>query len=297
MSRVSYNNEHRILSRYFHEISAYPLLQHEDELKLVRRMEQGDTDAATRLVQSNLSFVVKVANEYRTLGVPFEDLLNEGNLGLIEATKRYDPTKGTKFITYAIWWIRKSILKALADHSLVVRMPAYRRKKIYELKRAESALREGLGRIPTREEVASELAIKVTQVDRIRGMHLVETSLDKSFGDDNAGSLHEFLADDTLSVEDRMLGEEAGRLVAEAFRQLSKREQDVLGWRLALKGRSSLTLKQVAHKLGVSRERVRQIENEAKHRLRRFLAASARDCSLGRLSQTAYVAGLECRRT
>ena len=260
------------LSRYLREISVFPLLEKEDEQKLVRRLKQGDADAASSLVESNLSFVVKIASEYRTLGMPFEDLLNEGNLGLIEAANRFNPAKGTRFITYAIWWIRKKMLKAIADHSLVVRVPQYRRKKVYDVKRAESTLRGALGRQPTREEVAGHLSVSVKQVDHARRQSLVSTSLDQEVGEDSATPLHEFLTDDKLSAEQKLLTEEAGHQVALAFQRLTPREQAVLGWRLALGRPTPLTLKQVGERLDISRERVRQIESVAKIRLRRMLA-------------------------
>ena len=281
-------DEHRVLSLYLREIRAFPLLSREDEQRLFHQNEQGDPDALARLVESNLSFVIKVAAEYRSLGVPFEDLVNEGNLGLIEAAKRYDPSKDTKFITYAIWWIRKMILKAITDRSLVVRVPGYRRKKIYELRKAEAALLGRLGRAPTREEIARHLSASVAHVDKVRSLHLVDFSLDRSLGRDGAAPLQEFLADCGESVEQRLLSEEAGSLVADAYRLLSPREQAVLGWRYGLGGQSALTLKEIGGRLSLSRERVRQIENEAKRRLRRWLAPSLGMSSNGRRRHTAF---------
>ncbi len=264
------------LSRYLREIKSFPLLEQADEQQLVRKLEQGDRDAGARLIQSNLSFVVKVATEYRSLGIPFEDLLNEGNLGLIEATRRFDGSKGTRFITYAIWWIRKAMLKAIADHSLVVRVPTYRRKKISELKHAETELKARLGRAPSREELADQLDLSVTQIDRFRGQQMAQASLDRPVGDDGATSMLEFLADDSLSVEERMLHEETGALVADAYKKLSPRHQEVLAWRLGLHGRPPRTLKEISTRMNVSRERVRQIENEARLRLRKILLSKIR---------------------
>ena len=278
MSRIT-SHENGALSRYLREIRTFPRLEREDEQQLLCRIDEGDPEATTRLVESNLGFVVKVAMEYRSLGVPFEDLLNEGNLGLIEAAKRFDGSKGTKFITYAIWWIRKSILKSIADHALVVRVPSYRRRKIYNLKKAETELRNRFDREPTREELAKQLKARVVDIDRLRGVHLVSTSLDQKIGEEPSASLNDFLADDSDSVEERLLSEEAGLMVTDAFRQLSNREQAVLGWRLALEGPTSLTLQQIGKRLKISRERVRQIESGAKHRLRRILVASLRKSS------------------
>ena len=153
----SQNERGSLLSRYFSEIRDYPLLTKEQEQTLADNVKNGCTSSLNELIESNLSFVVKVASEYRNLGLPFEDLLNEGNIGLIEAAHRYDASKGTKFITYAIWWIRKSILKALSEHSNLVRVPTYQMKKVKEIRDAENSLRRSLGRKPKREEISERL--------------------------------------------------------------------------------------------------------------------------------------------
>ncbi|HNX19463.1 MAG TPA: sigma-70 family RNA polymerase sigma factor, partial [Acidobacteriota bacterium] len=158
------NSDRSVLSRYFSEIRAYPLLTKEQEQQLAHRVRKGDKDAFEHLVASNLSFVVKVASEYRNLGLPLEDLLNEGNLGLIEAARRYDPEKGTKFITYAIWWIRKAILKALAEQVNLVRVPTYQMKKVKQVREAEHTLRKELGRAPERHEISDRLDTTLKKV-------------------------------------------------------------------------------------------------------------------------------------
>ena len=164
---VSTKERSSVLSRYFTEIREYPLLSKEEEQKLARCVKAGDKDALNELIESNLSFVVKVASEYRNLGLPFEDLLNEGNLGLIEAAHRYDAGKGTKFITYAIWWIRKSILKALSERSSLVRVPSYQMKKVREIRETERSLSRTLGRKPDRAEVSAELERSLAKVDQV----------------------------------------------------------------------------------------------------------------------------------
>ena len=269
-------NEPRALSRYLREIRQLPLLGPAEEKLLVCRVEKGDPEAVVSLIESNLSFVVKIAAEYRSLGVPFEDLLNDGNLGLIEATRRFDPGRGNKFITYAIWWIRKAILESIANHAIVVRMPAYRRKKVYEFRKAETTLRNRLDRLPTSEETARHLKVSISDIDKLRCLHLAHSSLDRKIGAEDSPSPLEFLKDDRSSAEDNLLSEEAGAQMARAFERLTKREKDILGWRLGLGGQSPLTLKQIGKQLDISRERVRQIENEAKQRLRRWVAASMR---------------------
>jgi RNA polymerase primary sigma factor len=152
-----------VLSQYFSEIREYPLLTKEEEQSLARDIQRGSREALDELVKSNLSFVAKVASEYRSLGLPFEDLLNEGNVGLIQAAQRFDPTKDNKFISYAIWWIRKAILKALSEKSHVVRMPYSQIKKFKEIRRAEKQLQRSLGRRPNREEISDHLCTGSTR--------------------------------------------------------------------------------------------------------------------------------------
>src|SRR5499426_2352263 len=156
-----------VLSRYFSEIRRYSLLSREQEVSLAKRVLKGDRQSLNDLIESNLSFVAKVASEYRNLGLPFEDLLNEGNLGLIEAAHRFDHRKGTKFITYAIWWIRKAILKALSEQSNLVRVPNYQMKKVKEVRDVERNLRKELGRKPKREEICDKLDASMSKVDEI----------------------------------------------------------------------------------------------------------------------------------
>ncbi|MDH3786459.1 MAG: sigma-70 family RNA polymerase sigma factor, partial [Acidobacteriota bacterium] len=156
-----------ILSHYFSEIRDFPLLTKEEEKSLARDIQNGNSAAINDLVESNLSFVAKVASEYRSLGIPFEDLLNEGNIGLIEAAHRFDASKDTKFISYAIWWIRKSILKALSEQSHVVRLPYSQLKKVKEIRRAEQHLSRELDRKPTREEISKYLDRSVAKIDKV----------------------------------------------------------------------------------------------------------------------------------
>lgn len=265
------NPDKTVLSRYFTEIRGYPLLTKEQEQQLARRVQRGDKEAFEHLVASNLSFVVKVASEYRNLGLPLEDLLNEGNLGLIEAARRYDPTKGTKFITYAIWWIRKSILKALAEQVNLVRVPTYQMKKVKQVREAEHTLRKELGRSPERHEISDRLDVSLRKVEQTLQVHAREMSLDETVGKEKTSLVSDYLVDpDVESPEERLLKREGSSLVAEAFEHLSENERIVIRHRFGLDGCPILTLKEIGEKMGVSRERVRQIETQAKLRLRRL---------------------------
>src|SRR5947208_10339152 len=186
------------VSKYLSDIGEFPLLTREEEQKLAACLSNKEkVGALNELVESNLSFVVKIASEYRNLGLPFEDLLNEGNIGLIEAAHHFDHSKGTKFITYAIWWIRKSILRALSEHALV-RVPSYQMKKVKEVRDVERQLRRELGRKPKREEICAQLDSTVAKVDEILQLSLRELSLDEKVGKERDTPIVEYLADDDV---------------------------------------------------------------------------------------------------
>jgi RNA polymerase sigma factor (sigma-70 family) len=218
--------------------------------------EQGVKDWRA-LVEANLTFVLRVASEFRDLGLPFEDLVNEGNCGLIKAAQRYEPERGYKFTTYAVWWIRKSILKALGEQTRVVRVPVYvlrQRKRQHSSKDASSACGGKFN---------NELP-------------LTELSLEKKIGSDGNISLGDSLADcKTRNPEESLLSNEAQDLVNEAISSLSAQERTVINYRFGLSGDRPLVLKQIGNRLGISRERVRQIEVEAKSRMRRYFARRA----------------------
>jgi RNA polymerase primary sigma factor len=270
----SQNDRSSVLSRYFSEIRNYPLLTKDQEHCLARNVQrQGCQVSLNELIESNLSFVVKVASEYRNLGLPFEDLLNEGNLGLIEAAHRYDASKGTKFITYAIWWIRKSILKALSEHSNLVRVPSSQLKKVREIRDAETVLSRRLGRRPRRDEISARLERSLSKVDQVLQFNLREMSLDEKFGKDRDKPIAEFLVDaHSTNPEADLIKREASLLVAEAMSHLSDQERKVIAHRFGIQMRRALTLKEIGEMMCISRERVRQIECQAKSRLRKLFA-------------------------
>jgi len=269
------NDRSSLLSRYFAEIREYPLLTKEEEITLAQDITRGRNGALNDLIESNLSFVVKVASEYRNLGLPFEDLLNEGNIGLIEAAHRYDASKGTKFITYAIWWIRKSILKALSEHSNLVRVPNYQMKKVREIRDAENSLRRSLGRKPERAEISERLSKSVSKIDQVLQFHLREVSLDDKVGRERDTHIADYLVDPKCtSPEDDLIQRESSGMVGLAMSHLTAQERTVIAYRFGLAGIPPLTLKEIGEKMGISRERVRQIECQAKSRLRKIFARS-----------------------
>ncbi len=264
-----------IIARYLAEISEYSLMSKEEEMALARDVSAGrkKPSSLNQLVQSNLSFVVKIASQYRGMGVSFEDLLNEGTLGLIEASNRYDHRRGTKFITYAVWWIRKSILKALAEHSSLVRVPSYQMKKVRELNRAERQLTRKLGRKAEREEVSRQVGASVAQLDALMQLPCKKMSIDSKIGKDSDSSISDFLTDKTKSsVEDRLISKENRQLVHWALTGLGDQEQQILMNRFGFSGGKTLTLKEIGQRMNLSRERVRQIEVQAKRKIRRLFA-------------------------
>ena len=267
------------IARYLVEISEFPLMSKEEEMALAREVNSGRKTGRSlnELVESNLSFVVKIASEYRGMGVQFEDLLNEGNLGLIEAANRYDHRRGTKFITYAIWWIRKSILRALAEHGSLVRVPTYQMKKVREARAAERNLTRTLGRRAAREEVSSQIGASVAKLDALMQLPCKEMSIDEKVGEDNDSSVSDFLVDgEKKSVESDLIRQENQQLIRWALTSLNEQEQMILMNRFGLAGGRVLTLKEIGEQMRLSRERVRQIEVQAKRKIRRLFASEQR---------------------
>ena len=259
------------LTRYFADIRERPPLSREDEAILARRIKRRQGGKTPNdLVECNLGFVVTIASEYRGLGIPFEDLINEGNLGLIEAAHRYDPSRGVRFITYAVWWIRKAILKSIADHSSVVRVPTYRRKKMRQVRDAEQSLRGTLGRAPDREEIAGHLAGAVAHLDNLLNTNPREISLDDPCAPDADRVVRDVIADSgAVCPEGRILRDEDTTLVRRALDGLTDKEKRVVSERYGLTGMRPMTLNEIGQRMGISRERVRQIEVQAKDKIRR----------------------------
>ncbi len=273
MMLESKDDRSRVLARFFADIEPRRVLTREQERDIAASIGAGCTDSRNKLVESNLGFVAKIASEYRNLGLPFEDLLNEGSLGLIEAAQRFDGSKGTRFLTYAIWWIRKFILTAISRNSTLVRLPGEQARRVREMRQVEERLRSKLGRQPLREEISRELKHSLTRVEEILRLRPRITSLDDSPGE-GTRSVHELLTDERLSdPSQEVLDREAqGRALA-AVDRLSPVERRVIRARFGLRGKSAKSLREIGEQLGISRERVRQIEVQAKERLRRMFAS------------------------
>ncbi|MES2123276.1 MAG: RNA polymerase sigma factor RpoD/SigA [Gemmatimonadota bacterium] len=264
------------LDVYLREISRYPLISQAIEVALAQRIHQGDQEALDTLVRSNLRFVVSVAKKYQNQGVSLSDLINEGNLGLIRAAHKFDETKGIKFISYAVWWIRQGILQALAEQSRIVRVPLNRAGALHRIGRRSSALQQELGRDPTAGEIAEGLDIEVEEVERTMAISQTHLSLDAPMtpGEDNR--LLDYLADvhgreadaDTM---DNALTES----IETVFKNLREREAKILRLYFGLDGPEPLTLEEIGALLGITRERVRQIKEKALLRLRHAGQAQA----------------------
>jgi RNA polymerase primary sigma factor len=260
----------RSLDLYLHEINKTPLLKREEEQELARRIRKGDQEALDQLVKANLRFVVSIAKQYANQGLSLEDLINDGNVGLIKAAHRFDEKRGYKFISYAVWWIRQAMLQSLAEHSRIVRLPLNRAGTLYRIGKASRQLDQELGRSPSALEIAKKLQISEEEVKDT--MHIANThvSLDDPYSndqDDNA--LVDYLMDENAPMPDDETFEHAlSDDMEKALDTLADRERQILSLYFGLAGEDPLTLEEIGQKLGLTRERIRQIKEKAISRLR-----------------------------
>jgi len=261
------------LRRYLKEIGRYPPLTHDREVELAKRVHEGDEDAVRELVESNLRFVVAYAKRYRNPNVPFLDLIHEGNLGLIQAAKKYDPSNeghDVKFITYAVWWIRQAILHALAEHAGSFRLPQKQANNLYRLERIRSLLGERFGRSPTEEELSEEVGITIEDVRVLTQASRSSLSINEPVDADGDSELGDLLEQTGLPDTDELLLRESfSRALGDALAELPERERSVLELRFGLIDDQPKTLREIGEVMGLSRERVRQIESRALNKLRR----------------------------
>jgi len=257
------------LERYLQEISEVSLLSPSQEIELAKRIKRGDEDALERLTKANLRFVVSVAKQYQNQGLSLGDLINEGNLGLIKAASRFDETRGFKFISYAVWWIRQSILQALAEQSRVVRLPLNRVGALNKIGKALSALEQEFEREPSAFEIADKVemsAFEVTDTLKISGKHV---SLDAPFNQDEESRLLDVLENQELPSPDNFLMNESLKIEVErALETLTEREAEVIKLYFGLGREHPLTLEEIGEMFKLTRERVRQIKEKAIKRLR-----------------------------
>ena len=259
-----------LVDQYFHEIESSVGLSAKDEIEVAKKIKHGDQDALSSLVKANLRFVVSVAKQYQNLGLPLSDLINEGNLGLIVAAKRFDGSKGFKFISYAVWWIRQSILQALAEQSRIVRLPLNRIGELTRVNKVLTKLEQRLGRPPETEEIADELNVNAKDMDLLLRLSQRPVSLETPCDDGEPDRcIGDLLPDDSLPACDDVLSEdELKDEIQEAMGALTEGEGRVLRMYYGLDGEEPMTLEEIGTYVGRTRERVRQIKEKALQKLR-----------------------------
>ncbi len=270
------------LAWYIAEIARHPLIAPDAEVALARRIRAGDRDAPDALVRANLRFVVSVAKKYQRQGVLLADLISGGNLGLIRAAHKFDETKGVKFISYAVWWIRQAILQALADQGPIVRLPLNRAGALHRIGRRASALQQELGREATHAEIAEGLDLTADDVTKTVGIARGHLSLDAPLADGDDTRLLDYLADEASAAPDeQVIARALTDAVAESLASLKPREATILRLYFGLDGGEPLTLEVISVRFGVTRERVRQIKAKALERLRAAARAQSLESFLG----------------
>ena len=255
------------LQLFLADVGKHKLLTAADEVTLAKRIERGDPVAKRHMIESNLRLVVSIAKGYRGLGVPFLDLIQEGTLGLIRAVEKFDWRRGYKFSTYATWWIRQAVARALADKARTIRMPVHIVERLQKMNRAERHLWTQLGREPTLEEIAIEASLPLQQAREVRAAARAATSLDQPVGDQEDAVLGDFVAGEGPLPEEQVELSLRSQALASALRALADREREVLVLRYGLSDYEPKTLEEIGRRLGLTRERVRQIEVEALRRL------------------------------
>lgn len=263
------NRESQSLDKYLQEISKETLITAEEEVLLAQRIKEGDQIALEKLIKSNLRFVISVAKQYQNQGLTLPDLINEGNLGLIKAAQRFDETRGFKFISYAVWWIRQSILQALAEQSRIVRLPLNQVGSLNKLNKTFSRLEQQYERAPSEHELAEELEVtntKVTDTLRVGGRHV---SVDAPFQEGEDNSLLDVLINsDSPTADTELMIESLQREIKRSLSTLSEREREVIILFFGIGMKHGLTLEEIGTKFDLTRERVRQIKEKAIRRLR-----------------------------
>ena len=282
ISKQITNRESQSLDKYLQEIGKVDLLTPDEEVELAKRIKEGDQIALEKLTKANLRFVVSVAKQYQNQGLSLGDLINEGNLGLIKAAQRFDETRGFKFISYAVWWIRQSILQALEEQSRIVRLPLNRVGSLNKISKTFSELEQKFEREPSPEELAEVLDVTTAEVVdtmKISGRHV---SMDAPFVQGEENSLLDVLENDSEETPDSgLMNDSLRREVQRALSTLTQREADVITLYFGLNGEHSMTLEEIGEKFNLTRERVRQIKEKAIRRLRHTSRSKALKPYLG----------------
>jgi len=269
--RMPYDGDTAI-KLYLREIGQVKLLTPQEEIHLAARIKNGDKEAREQMIKANLRLVVKIAHDYEGFGLPLLDLISEGNIGLMKAVERFDPSKGGKLSTYGSWWIKQSIKRALANQSKTIRLPVHLVDKISKMRRVALRLQEELGREPTDEELGDELGIPTGRVAQMRTAAIRPASLDAPIGDDDSNNFSEIVQDENADTPYEQLEDKTVTdMLQEMVKSLDPREATILRYRFGLDGGAEKTLEEVGAKFGVTRERVRQIQNIALNKLRKMI--------------------------
>ncbi|MCC5806239.1 MAG: RNA polymerase sigma factor RpoD/SigA [Opitutales bacterium] len=273
-------SEKSAIKIYLQEIGKTPLLKPSEEVELAALIQSGDRRAREKMIKANLRLVVKIAHDYANFGLPLLDLISEGNIGLIKAVERFDPQKGGKLSTYAAWWIKQSIKRALANQSKTIRLPVHMVDKIARIRRTANELEEELGRAPTDDELAHVLGMSVNKIAHLKSVSVRPTSLDAPVGEDESTHFGDLIGDENSispfdSLQDKNLLNELNRMLD----QLDPREAEIIRLRFGLNGHTPKTLEEVGDMFNVTRERVRQLQNIALTRMRRALTEKERQRS------------------
>jgi RNA polymerase primary sigma factor len=260
------------LTRYLRDIGQFPLLTPQQEIELAKKIKNGDAAARDRMINANLRLVVTIARDYANLGLPLLDLISEGNIGLTKAVERFEPTKGAKLSTYAMWWIKQSIKRALANQSKTIRLPVHLADKVAKVRRVSLQMSDELGREPTDDELGEEIGIDSDKITRIKSVGIRPASLDAPIADNDSTEFCEVIGDDKAQTpfellrDKNLLGEVDGLLEV-----LDPRERKIISQRFGLNGAEPKTLEDVGKDFGITRERIRQLQNVALAKLRRAL--------------------------
>ena len=261
------------LKRYLQEIGQFPLLTPEQEVELAGKIKKGDAAARERMINANLRLVVTIARDYANLGLPLLDLISEGNIGLTKAVERFDPTKGAKLSTYAMWWIKQSIKRALANQGKTIRLPVHLADKLAKMRRVSLQMSDELGREPTDEELGEEIGIDSDKITRLRTVGIRPASLNAPITDDDSTEFAEVIGDDEAQTPFELLRDKNLRSEMDGLIEvLDAREKKIISHRFGLDGGKPKTLEDVGRDFGVTRERIRQLQNIALAKLRRALS-------------------------
>jgi RNA polymerase primary sigma factor len=266
------------IKNYLSAIGEYPLLSHDEEIALGKKIQEGDQAAKEKLINSNLRLVVSIAKRYRGRGLALMDLIQEGNIGLERAAEKFDPTMGFKFSTYATWWIKQAMTRAIADSGRTIRIPVHMFENLNKIKKTQRELSQQLGREPTEDELADALGIEVDKMRDLLNLSMEPTSLETPVGDEEDSSLGDFISDDRTISPSKFTDNEALKdQVNEALKRLEPREEQVLRLRFGLDTGSPLTLEEVGKQFNVTRERIRQIEAKALRKLKHSSNSNLKD--------------------